>query len=63
MKIVEILNSFLFRLKWFVKDDIVKILSWAGIYILGGAIIAWFATREFLEKRKKKGGVRDDYII
>lgn len=58
MKIIEILDDFWFRLKWFFKDDIIKFLSWVGIYILGGTIIAYFSLKEFYERRMQKWKTR-----
>lgn len=36
------------------KGGFVRFFLWAGVYIIGGAMIAFFATKEFIERRMQK---------
>lgn len=67
-KIFEILDECWFYLRWQILDDFpywiswkkrdsVPILMWVGVIILGLPIIGGVNLKEFLETRKRKGGV------
>jgi len=58
VRIVEIVDDFYCRMKWFVKDDCRTYLMWVGVICIARVMISYLKLKEFLERRKKKGGVR-----
>ncbi len=66
-KIFEILDERWFYLRWVVLDDFpywvrckmkdsVIPLMWAGVIAVAGIIIPYFNLKDFLGRKKKKGG-------
>lgn len=53
MKLCEAAEDFWSHLKY-RKEDVKAVLMWTGIYIIGGIIIAFLETKEFLERRARR---------